>query len=78
MNQHDNIDIGGNGVGFGSVSLERRPPRKCRCPWQHKLHSLVIDRWHHPITNGDIGADVTNPQRCRVERVAHHTAPPAI
>jgi hypothetical protein len=57
-----NIDIGRNGVGFGSLTLKTCSTDKRTSTGKYVLNTLQISRGNHPITYGHLGSDIANPQ----------------
>ena len=77
VHQHHDIDVGRDRLRLGPVALERRATHEGTAPRQHDLDSIELHRRHDPVADGDVGADVADPQRLVIE-VAQDRAPPSI
>jgi hypothetical protein len=75
-----NIDIGGNGVRFSSLTLETCPTDKRTASGKYVLNTLQISRGNHPITYCHLGSDIANPQciTAQTRRPKPDRAPPSI
>lgn len=77
MQQHDHIDVGGDGLSFRSTALERRTPYERAVPIQYLFDPLFVSAEDDEIANGDIGTDVSNAHWRPIER-DQHTAPATV
>jgi hypothetical protein len=77
VQQHHDVDVGGDGVRLGPVPFERGPTHEGAASRQHLLHLLTVVGDHHEVAHCYVGADVAHPQQRLVHR-HHHGAPTPI
>ena len=77
VDEEDDIDVGGQGVGLGPVALMRCPPHERALAFEHGLHPLAVGRRDDPVADGHIGTDVADTKRLVADR-RQYGAPPAV
>ena len=65
VHEEDDVDVGGEGLGFGAGTLERRPADEGAASRQELVDPLAVLGHDHPVAHRDVGADVADPERRR-------------
>jgi hypothetical protein len=77
VHQHHHVDVGGDRLRLSAAAFERGATHEGASAREHGFDPIELGRWHDPVTNGNVGADVADPQGLGVE-VAQNRAPPPV